>query len=133
MELARISHPFVNEDQARPVFIEEFAQNVARTRGSLIVGADAIESFLSAELPSKLAPQGTDNCAVGFFDRVAGRDFVAYQYDALGAEQLLGVCTLQHGVNSYQVCCGRAREEMVKREHRMRFATAEVGLELHDR
>ncbi len=49
------------------------------------------------------------------------------------AGQLLRVSPLEHGINSGQIRHSRGRGEVVMWEHRMRFAAAEVGLELHDR
>ena len=40
---------------------------------------------------------------------------------------------LQHGVDAQQLARGRAGEQVIERQHRVRLAAAEVGLELHDR
>ena len=38
VELARVGHPLVDQDQARPVLLEQLAQHVAGVRGLLVVG-----------------------------------------------------------------------------------------------
>ena len=69
----------------------------------------------------------------GLVDGVAGRDLVAHQHDAPGGRQRLGPGLLQHRVDARQLGGGDAGEQVVERQHRVRLAAAEVGLELHHR
>ena len=65
VELARVGHPLVDQDQARPVLVEQLAQHVAGAGRLLVVGLDAREGLLAAELPGQLAPQRAHHRAVG--------------------------------------------------------------------
>ena len=40
MKLARIGNPFIDQDQARSILVEQFAQNVAGAGGLFVVGLD---------------------------------------------------------------------------------------------
>ncbi len=64
VKLARVGHPFVDQDQAGPVVVHQLAQYVARAGGALVIGADSLEGRLAAELPGQLAPQRADDRAV---------------------------------------------------------------------
>ena len=83
VELARIGDPLVDQDQARPILVEQLAQHVAGAGRLLIVGLDARERLLAAKLPGQLAPERAHDGAVGLGDGIAGRDLVADQHDAL--------------------------------------------------
>ena len=69
----------------------------------------------------------------GFVDRIAGRDLVADQDDASRLRQLLDLGFLHHRIDADQLTRSGAGEQMIQRQHRVRLAAAEVGLELHDR
>ena len=56
VQLAGVGHPLVDEDQAGAVFVEELAQRIARIRRLLVVGCNAGERLLAAQLPRQLAP-----------------------------------------------------------------------------
>ncbi len=45
VQLACVSHPFVNQNQARAVFVHQFAKNVAWTRGPFVVCLNALEGL----------------------------------------------------------------------------------------
>ena len=111
MELPCIGYPLVDQNEAWPVLVEEFAQNVAGTRSLLVVGTDAIKSLLPAELPGELTPKSADHRAVRLPHGVTWRDLIPYQYYSLGCGQLFGFCFLQDSVNANQLTRGRAREE----------------------
>jgi hypothetical protein len=51
MKLPGVSDPLVDQYEARPVFLEKLAQNVAGACRILVVSADALKSPLSAKLP----------------------------------------------------------------------------------
>ena len=133
MELARVGHPLVDQDQARPVLLEQLAQHVARVRGLLVVGLDAREGLLAAELPGQLAPQRAHHRAVRLGDGIAGRDLVPHQHHALRLGQALHARVGQHRVHASQLARVRPGEQVVERQHRVGLAAAEVGLELHHR
>ena len=133
MELARVGHPLVDQDQAGVVGVEQLAQDITGARGLLIIGTQALEGLRATKLPGQLAPQRAHHRAIGLFNWVAGRDFVADQHHAPGGWQCGCPGVLHHAVDARQLARGCPREEMVKREHRVRLAAAEVGLELHDR
>ena len=133
VELAGVGHPLVDQDQARPVLVEQLAEHVAGAGRLLVVGLDAGERLLAAELPGQLAPERAHHGAVGLGGGIAGRDLVAHQHHAPGGRQRLGARLLHHRVDAHQLRGRDAREQVVERQHRVRLAAAEVGLELHDR
>ena len=100
VELARVGHPLVDQDQARPVLVEQLAQHVAGAGRLLVVGLDARERLLAAELPGQLAPQRAHDGAVGLGDGIAGRDLVAHQHHAPGGRQRLCARLLHHAVDA---------------------------------
>src|SRR6516164_4548105 len=108
MELPCISHPLVNQDKAWSVFLEKFAQGVARARGFLVVSANALKSLLSAKLPGKFTPKGTYDCPVGLLRGIARGNTVADQYDRLQNRQLLNSRFLQDGIDADQFARGCA-------------------------
>ena len=141
VKLSRVGHPLVDQNQAWSVRVHQLAQHVARAGGPLVVGLDALEGFLGllgptggeAELPRQLAPQRAHHRAVGLGHRVARRDLVAHQHDALDRRELGDLGLLQHRVDAEQLAGGGPGEEVVEREHGVGLAAAEVGLELHHR
>ena len=134
VELARVGHPLVDQDQARAVLVEQLAQHIAGAGRLLVVGRTRCEGLLAAELPGQLAPQRAHHRAVGLRDRVAGRDLVAHQHHAPDGRQRLRArppaCTASMPGSSLGADAG---EQVVERQHRVRLAAAEVGLELHHR
>ena len=134
VELAGVGHPLVDQDQARPVLVEQLAQHVAGVGRLLVVGLDARVGLLAAELPGQLAPQRADHGAVGLGDGIAGRDLVADQHDALRLGQRSSrpprPAPRRRPASSPGAAPG---EQVVERQHRVGLAAAEVGLELHDR
>ncbi len=128
MKLACVGDPLVDQDQAGAVFDEQLAQHVAGTGRLFIVGFDARESFLSAELPRQLAPKRTHDGAVGLGARVAWGDLVAYQNDTFDGRQRLGFAFQHHRVDAHQLLGRDAREQVIQRQHRVRLAAAEIGL-----
>ena len=134
VELARVGHPLVDQDQARPVLVEQLAQHVAGARRLLVVGLDAGERLLAAELPGQLAPQRAHHRAVGLGDGIAGRDLVAHQHHALAPSAASSTPASASTASTPASSLGRdAGEQVVERQHRVRLAAAEVGLELHHR
>src|ERR1700756_5148188 len=112
MELPCISHPLINQDKARSVFLEKFAQGVARARGFLVVSANALKSLLPAKLPGEFTPKGAYDCAVRLLRGIARGNTVADQYDRLENRQLLNSRFLQDGIYAGQFARGRAREKV---------------------
>ena len=133
VELARVGDPLVDQDQTRSVLDEKLAQPVAGAGGMLVVSGHARERLGSAELPRQLAPEGLYHGAVGLGNRIAGRDAVADQHDTTHRGQFGGAGVLQHLVDAGQTGRAHSGEQVEERQHRVGLATAEVGLELHDR
>ena len=69
----------------------------------------------------------------GFGHRIAGRNLVADQHDALRLRQGLHARLGQHRVDARQFAGRRAAEQVIERQHRVGLAAAEIGLELHHR
>lgn len=57
MELARIGHPFIDENETRPILFEQLAKHISRTGGLFIIGLDAGKRLLGAQLPGQFGPQ----------------------------------------------------------------------------
>ena len=133
VKLARIGDPFIDEDQAGAVFLEQLAQRVAGTGGLVVVGGDTRIGGLAPQLPGQLAPQRAHHRAVALGYRIAGRDLVADQHDAAHGGQFFGLCFLQDGIDAGKFERIDAREQVVQGQHRVSLAAAEVGLKLHHR
>jgi hypothetical protein len=100
VELARIGHPFVDQDQAGAVVVEQLAQHVAGAGRVLVVGLHAGESFLAAQLPGQFAPQRAHHRAIGLGRRVARRNLVADQHHPPRLERALGAGRLHDRVDA---------------------------------
>jgi len=77
VELSRVGNPFVDEDKAGAVLLHQLAQHVHGARRLLVVGLDACEGLLAAELLRELSPERAYYGAIRFRDRVPRRDLVA--------------------------------------------------------
>jgi hypothetical protein len=133
VELARIGHPLVDQDHARAVVVEQLAQHVAGAGRFLVVGGQPRERLSAAKLPGQFAPQRTHERAVGLGRRVARRNLVAHQHHAPDGRNPAGARGGHHFVDAGQLGRRDAREQVVERQHRVRLAAAEVGLQLHHR
>jgi hypothetical protein len=56
VELPRVGHPLVHQNQARAVFVEQLTLHVAGAGRIFMVGLDTREGFLPAQLPCQFAP-----------------------------------------------------------------------------
>ena len=83
VQLPRIGDPLVDQDQARPILDQELPQHVARARGALVILGEARIGRGAADLPRQLAPQRTHHRAIVLGDRIAWRDAVAHEDDAV--------------------------------------------------
>ena len=133
VELTRIGHPLVDQDEAGAILLEQLAQRIAGAGRPFVVGVDAGKGRLTPELPGQLAPQRAHHGAVGLDDRVAGRDLVAHQHHAADGRQRLGVGLLHDRIDAGQLAGCDTGEEVIERQHGVGLAAAEVGLELHHR
>ena len=133
VQLPRVGHPLVDQDQTGAVVVEERPQRIAGIGGMGVVVGDAGERLLPPQLPGQLAPQRADHGPVGFRDRVARRDLVADQHDPSDGRHLDRAGIAQHRVDAGQIARRRAGEKVVQGEHRVGLAAAEVRLELYDR
>ena len=132
VQLAGVGHPLVDKDEAGAVFVEELAQCIARIRRLFVVGRNPGECLLAAQLPRQLAPEGSDNRAVGFRHRVPRRDLVADQHHPTCRPELRCLRLLQHGVDSGQLPrCGPGKQ-VIQGQHGVGLAATEVGLQLND-
>ena len=77
VQLARVGDPFIDQNEARAVGLQQFAQRVARIGGVLVVGADALECRFAAQLVSQFAPQRAYGGAVRLDGGTARRNLVA--------------------------------------------------------
>ena len=128
VELARIGDPLVDQDQARTEVDEELPQRVAGARRALVVRGEPGIGFPAAQLPGELAPQRPHDGAAVLRHRVAGRDAVAHQHDALHRRQLRHAGVPHQRVDARQLRRGDARAQVIEGEHRVGLAAAEVGL-----
>ena len=133
MELARVRHPLVDQDETRPILVKNLAERIAGAGRALVVPGDARVRGSLPQLPGELAPQGADDRAVGLGGGIARRNLVADQNHPLRHRQAFRARFAQHGVDADQLARWRAGEQVVQGKHRMRLAAAEVGLQLHDR
>ena len=133
MKLARVGDPFIDQDQAGAVFLEQFAQRIAGAGGLVVVGRDARIGGPAPQLPGQFAPQRAHHRAVALAHRIAGRDLVADQHDAARGGQLCDLGLLQDAVDAREFQRIDAGEQVVQGQHRVGFAAAEVGLKLHHR
>ena len=81
VQLAGVGDPFVDQNEARPIFVHQFAEGVARVGGALVVLSNLVECRPATELPSQFAPQRPDHSTIFLCRRIAGRDLVADQHD----------------------------------------------------
>ena len=56
VELARVGHPLVDQDQAGPILLEKLTQRIPRAGRLLVVGLDPGKGLLAAKLPGELPP-----------------------------------------------------------------------------
>ena len=133
MQLASVGDPLVDEDQAGTVFLEELAQHIAGAGRVLVIRGNARECLLAAQLPRQLAPQRSDDRAVGLGHGIPRRDLVADQHHAPDPGEAVGLRLLQHGLYTGQLAGRRAGEQVVEGQHGVGLAAAEIGLQLNDR
>ena len=116
VQLAGVGDPLVDQDQGRAVVGQQLTQHVAGIGGALVVGAHPLKGSARrgraagamAQLPGKLAPQRAYLRAVRLGDRVAGRDAVADEDDAVDARQIGHAGRLHDVVDTVQLARLRA-------------------------
>ena len=82
VELARVGHPFVDQDQRRPILVEQFAQRLARAGRRARRPPDARrKAFPTAELPGELPHKVRTSVPSAFIAGFPAR-FVPDQHDA---------------------------------------------------
>ncbi|EXI71444.1 MAG: hypothetical protein AW07_03673 [Candidatus Accumulibacter sp. SK-11] len=133
LELARVGDLLVDQDHAGAVIVEQLAQRVAGAGCLLVVSRQPREGWFAAKLPGQFAPQRAHDRTVGLGRRVPRRNLVAYQHHAPGRRNPARPGGRHHFVDAGQLGRRDAREQMVERQHRVRLAATEVGLQLHDR
>src|ERR1700726_4750451 len=96
MQLTRIRHPFINQDEGRTVFVHQFAQYITGTRRLFVIGFDSFVRLLRLfraasgipELPSQLAPKRTHYRSISLGDWIAGGNLISHKHDAIYRWQL---------------------------------------------
>src|SRR5690606_8981728 len=112
---------------------KERPQPVTRARRLFVVGSDLFVSFSAAELPGKLSPKRAHDSAIGFRGRVARGNLVSHEDDAANFGQQVHLCVLHDAVDARQFTRRRVGKEVIQREHRVSFSSAEVCLQLYYR
>ena len=133
VQLAGVSDPFVNQNQAGRIHVEQFPQRVAGIRGAFVIEPDALVGVASAKLPRQFAPERPRDRAVGLDARIAGRNLIPHQHHAPHLWQRRLPAVLQQFVHSVQAAEADAGKEVIERQHGMGFAAAEIGLQLNHR
>ena len=80
VELTRIRHPFIDQNQAGTVFVEKNTQHISGAGGFFIIRTDSLVGFFSAELPGQLSPEGIHHCSVRLFNRVSRGNLISDQH-----------------------------------------------------
>ena len=117
MQLTRIGYPFIDQDQGWAVFLEQFAQHITRAGGLLIIGLYASECLLAAQLPCQLAPQCAHHGAIGLRNRIARRNLVSDQDNALCLRQSLYASVCQQSVHASKFPRRYSGEQVIQRQH----------------
>ena len=94
---------------------------------------DEFEGFRAAQLPGQFSPQGAYYGSVRFGDGIAGGYLVADQHHAPRFRQCGDIRLPEHIVRACEFARRSAREQVIQRQHGVRFPASEVGLELHHR
>jgi len=133
VKLSRVGYPLVDQNKAGRELVEQLLHLVAGVGGLLVVGADHLVTGLAAQLPGDLAPDRSDDGPVVLRARVAGRHLGADYNGAsdLGSHFASGF--LQDLLGAGKFGRGCAGEKMVKRQHAVGFAAAEIRLQLDHR
>ena len=133
VQLAGIGDPFVDQDQAGAILVEEFLQRIAGVGGVLVVLFDELVAFLAAELPGDFAPEGADDGPVGLLVRLARRNL---RTDEDGAFYVLGNRDgefFDQFLDAGQFARWSSGEHVIECQLGVGLAAAEVGLQLDDR
>ena len=134
VQLPGVGDPFVDQDQAGAVLVEQFLERVAGVRGVLVVLLDELVAFLAAKLPGDLAPEGADDGPVGLLVGLAWGNLRADEDGPVDVRWESGSpSSLTSSSTPGSSPAGRAGEEVIQGQHRVRLAAAEVGLQLDDR
>lgn len=135
-ELARVRHPFVNQDEDRSVGANECVQCFAGVGAGLVRTGNNVVSFPAAQLPREFTPQRVHLGAV-FLDAWRPRlQIRAHQGDAPYPQviqpRVTGVLDQVLYFLRKIVLLGAAKQ-VVEGQHGVGFTTAEVGLQVHHR
>ena len=74
MKLPGVGNPFVNEDQAGRILVEEFPKPVARVGRLTVILGNHCVAFFATQLPCDLAPERVHHSTVRLLLRLAGRN-----------------------------------------------------------
>ena len=103
--------------------------------------ATRAKAFLASEAPPAAKPschassphRVRTTVPSGFLTGLPGEILLPTSTTRSRLRQLLDIGFLHHGINADKFLRSRAGKEVIQRQHRVRLAAAEVGLELHDR
>ena len=135
-ELARIRHPFVDEDKDRTVGTNKCVQCFARVSAGPVRTGNNIVGIPATQLPRELTPQRVHLGAV-FLDAWRPRlQIRSHQGDApypqIIQPRIAGVLNQILYLLRKIVLLGAAKQ-VVKGQHGVGFSAAEVGLQVHHR
>ena len=128
-EVARVGHPFVDQDERGGGAAEQLAQGIGAGAHRLAIrlGHERIAGR-AEQLPGHLAPHGAHDGAVGLGGGLGGREGRADQHGAPRLRQLVDARLGHHDFDAGEIPGGCAADEVVERQHGVRFAAAEIGL-----
>lgn len=103
---------------------------LAGGRASAVGMLDQVKALLTAQLPRQFAPERSDGL-LPVFPRLSRRVRRAVQHGDLGHRHIHELRLVEQRGDSGQIAQGAlSRGEMVNRQHRVRLANPECGLEL---
>ena len=134
LKLPHIGHQLVDQDDAGRVAAQQIGQHIFARRGARSIGLRHQRVALGpTQLPCQITPQRADALPI-LDDRLVGRGLDAVQHGDARLGQICHACRIKDGGHALQVA-GRclALGEVIDRQHGVRLATAEGGLQLDHR
>src|SRR5262249_6325169 len=109
---------------------EKLDERRSRTRTRAIRVRDEGIRLCAAELPRELAPQCVDGDAPALLVGTSGRDHLTNQHSRVGRRWSFDLGVGEHRLDPWKLVRWVSRREVVERDHRVRLAAPEVGLQL---
>ena len=128
-----VSHPFVDEDEARPVLIKERPQPVTRARRLFVVGSGSVRKLLCRRAARQALPKAcARQCHRVSWTGCPGKScFPRGRRSNFG--QQVHLCVLHDAVDAPAVHSETCRKRGDTAQHRVSFSSAEVCLQLYYR